>query len=58
MLPQVFWAGFENTDVSKYFWPGPMPPRISGVPLTFGRCVFPGAASVVPLAVKLIGVPE
>src|SRR5262245_15678255 len=56
--PNVSAAGGEKTDVSNQSWPGPALPNTVGVPLTFGRCVLPGAWRLVPSAVKLIGRPD
>ena len=59
MLPQVFWAGAENTEVSKYFWPGPMSPSdLRGCRSRSGAACCRALPASSPLAVKLIGVPE
>ena len=42
-VPHVSGGAAENTDVSNHRLPAPMVPKTVGVPVTFGRCVFPGA---------------
>ena len=51
-------CGAWKTDVSNQSCPGPTAPSTAGVPLTFGRCVLPGAFSVALLIVIAIGDPD
>src|SRR5688572_8995402 len=57
-LPQVPSGGAEKTDVSNHRALEPMPPSTSGLPLTLGLWVLPGARRPAALALKSIGVPE
>src|SRR5712692_5585842 len=56
-LPKVAEGGAENFVTSNHFSPRPTAPKISGVPLTFGRLPLPGAFRVVALKVMFNGSP-
>ena len=45
-LPSVFCAGVANAETSKYFWPGPVPPRYVTGLIQLGRSAFPGALTM------------
>ena len=59
MLPQVFWAGAEKTEVSKYCLPGPMSPNTFGVAVQVrAAAVARARAGVAPAARMSMGVPD
>src|SRR3977135_2679548 len=57
-LPNVLFAGELNTEVSNQKRPGPGAPSTAGVPVTFGRCVLPGALRLAADIEMPIGAPD